>query len=231
MDQTIQPVTETERVCRASAGLKRASALLACLLSASGGAHAQTYIDLTTEFSQPSGSPGFGPGVGSGAHSARIALPMEVTLQDFYSPAIEPLGLATALIVIRNIGRDPLVIPVSRDLATLKANNQDRRWLDVHVTITAPAPFEPVSVPVAALVGSKSVPGSLLTLAPQESVTLRVHASLSETSKWHDAGMDTAKVTVGAKVTESYFDSKENTITSASPTVSSKNEVEAYWHH
>ncbi len=71
------------RGCRTATRLKRAAALLACLLSASGGAHAQAYIDLTTEFAQPSGSPGFGPGVGSGAHAAGTALPIEVTLQDF----------------------------------------------------------------------------------------------------------------------------------------------------
>jgi hypothetical protein len=111
------------------------------------------------------------------------------------------------------------------------AGKQDRRWLDVHITFTAPAPSGPVVVPVAALMGSKDVPGSLLTLAPQESVTLRVQASLSETSKWRNAGLDAAKVTVGANVTESYFDGKENRITSQSPTVRSKNEIEAFWHH
>jgi hypothetical protein len=62
-------------------------------------------------------------------------------------------------------------------------------------------------------------------------VTLRVQASLSKTSKWRNAGLDAAKVTVGANVTESYFDGKENRITSASPTVRSKNQVDGFWHN
>jgi hypothetical protein len=43
--------------------------------------------------------------------------------------------------------------------------------------------------------------------------------------------MDTAKVTVGAKVTESCFDGSENRITSASATVRSRNEIEAFWRY
>ena len=81
------------------------------------------------------------------------------------------------------------------------------------------------------LAGSESVPGSLLVLAAQETVTVRVQASQSETSKWHDAGLETAKVAVTAGVMESYLDSNEYSITSSSAMIRSKNEVGVFWHH
>ena len=227
----MQAATELKYKCRPEIGFSRTAVLLAGLSCACGCAWPQAYLDLTTQIPQTSESPRGIPGGRFGSAVPEITLPIEVTLQDLYPAAVEARGRVTALILIRNVGKESLAIPASRDFAVLKAGNEGQRIIHVFLTITPPTPLKPILLTAGSVAGSTSVPGSLIILAPQESVDIRVQASFLESSKWHGAGLDTANVKVSAGVIESYLESEEFTIKSSSPMVRSKNEIEVYWHH
>jgi hypothetical protein len=231
MDQTINPVTEPKSRYRPLAGRFRTMAVFAGVFSACGVAWPQAYLDLTTPISESSEGPRGFPGGRIGNSAAAAPLPVEVTLQDLYPTGVEASGRLTALVLIRNVGKGPLAVPASRDFGVLKAGNQGQRMLHVSLTITPPPPLKPILLTVGSVAGSTSVPGSLIILAPQESVEIRVQAPLLESSRWHDAGLDTANVKVSAGITENDLESEEFAIRNGSPTVRSKNEIEIFWHH
>jgi hypothetical protein len=152
-------------------------------------------------------------------------------VQDLFPTAAEAGGRFTALILVRNTGKEPHSIAVSRDFAVLKAGNQGKQELALYLRITPPPPFKPIVLPGAIAAGSTSVAGSLAVLAPQESVLFRIQASLSATSQWHDSGLDASKASVTAEVVESSLATTEFVVTKTSPIVKSSNEIEVYWHY
>ncbi len=206
---------------------------MVCLLSACSMLHAQTYVDLTTEARQGPGGPQGGPAmrIMTFDHGQPTPLPIEVTVQDLYPVAIEITGRMTAVIRLRNVGQEPIAVPVSRDFSVLKPGNEDQRILDLSLVFTPPPPLKPFFIAAGSVAGSKSAPGSVLTLAPQETVTFRVAVPLTDTRKLSDAALDTARITVRAQVIESTLLSDEFTIVKLSPVAISRGEVEVFWHH
>lgn len=214
------------------AGIIRMTVLFGGLLYSCGTAFPQEYLDLTTVMPE---SPAHNkiPGdnsVGS-AGTRQAVLPVAVAVLDIYPVAVEASSRVTIMIQVRNIGNEAIAVPASRDFATaLKSGNKEQRALHVRLKIAPPAPFKPFVVDAGVAAGSPSVPGSLIMLAPQESVLIRARASLSESAKWHEEGLDTATIQVTAVVDESFLDSEEYTVIGHSQPVPSGNTTELLWH-
>src|ERR1017187_7862457 len=122
---------KTRRLIRTYSRAVAASTLFGALLSLSSGLYAQNYVDLTGDFPQGTESPKGVPGAqfDGSSHSLPVPLPLEVTVQDLFPTAAEAGGRFTALILVRNTGKEPHSIAVSRDFAVLKAGNQGKQEL------------------------------------------------------------------------------------------------------
>jgi hypothetical protein len=213
-------------------GTGRTTVLFAGLLCACGTAFPQAYLDLTTAMpDSPAHNkiPGDNSVGSAGPHPT--VLPITVTVQDIYPAAVEASSLVTIMVQIRNVGKEAIAVPASRDFATaLKTGNKEQRTLHVGLRIAPPDPFKPTLVNAGVAAGSPSVPGSLIVLAPQEYLLIRIHASLSESAKWHEEGLDAASIRVAAVVDESFLDSDEYIVKGHSQPVASSNAAELFWH-
>jgi hypothetical protein len=217
---------------RVPRGIIQMTALFAGLLYSCGTAFPQRYLDLTTgTLESPAHNKIPGDNSVGSAGMSQAVLPIAVTVQDIYPAAVEASSRVTMMIQIRNIGKDAIAVPASRDFATaLKSGNKEQRTLHVRLKITPPAPFKPFLVDAGVAAGSPGVPGSLIMLAPQEFLLIRARAPLSESAKWHEAGLDNANIQVTAMVDESFLDTDEFTIIGHSQPVSSGNPTELFWH-
>jgi hypothetical protein len=86
----------------------------------------------------------------------------------------------------------------------MNAGNTDRRILAVDLQLTHPHGLKPIRMCIGVAVGSETVAGSMITLAPQETLVIRGAEILGETTKWWEDGLTTDQVTVKAVINEEF---------------------------
>lgn len=152
-----------------------------CLLLACLGAHGQPMLDLTAAppegagvLGVPGGSFGGGP-----ARPVARALPLDITIIDYWPVLLNPSSKIQMDMLVRNTSKKPVMIPSSKDYVhVIKPGNQDQRMLSVGVILSPKSGGKPMMHPLAIAVGSASVPGSMIGLAPDETLVIRVAGTL-----------------------------------------------------
>jgi hypothetical protein len=184
---------------------------------------------LTREFAGPPMEPGTGDGP-IVKRPKRTALPLEVTIQGL-TPSVACSGdRVTAEILVRNIGKEPVLIPSSKnDSEVIRASNRDQRELSVGLRLTHKGRQKTAYVCIGLAVGSASVEGTMITLWPQQALAIRGAGLLSDTWRWHEAGLPADAAAVKATVEEWFFDDDRYAVKAASDVVVSTNTFELVW--
>ena len=221
MDQAMYRVTKRFiRICEVA--FRRFSFLLLIVLLACSNALANEYfLDLTIRFPESAAKLGM-PGGTAGGTDHGIPpklreLSLDVALDDLYPAAVSEREFVNVTVVIRNIGKQVITVPASRDYARIfRPPNQNQRTLTVCLLLEIPGSREPLSIVVGESGGSTSEPDTLIALAPGDSVRIRGRASLRNTQEWHKTGIDFAAVKVRAEVEECYYKDDEYFVNSCS---------------
>jgi len=155
---------------------------------------------------------------------------VEVTITNLWPSAATHGGRITAEILIRNLGKEPIAIPASQDFANVPmAGKKDRRILGVELELAHPHGSKPIRFHIGVAVGSASVPGSMITLDPQETLLIRAGGSLTPTWRWHEAGLDTDVVSAKVIVGEEFIEDERYAIKNWSEKAVSRNKASFTW--
>jgi len=159
-------------------------------------------------------------------------LPLEVTIQDLWPLSATDRDKFSGDILVRNIGKEPVVIPTSRRyMEVVKKGNHDQRTLTVWLKLTPTGPgagnLKPTNIVLGFTVGSSSIPNSTISLAPQQSLLIRTaNGSLFlGPEKWREAGLSLVTVSVVAVVSEDFLEESEYTVKNKSEDATSRNAV------
>ena len=211
-----------ESIGNCEVALRRFSFLLLIVLLACSNALSNEYfLDLTTRSPERAGELR-GPGGSAGGPNHGIPpklreLSLDVALDDLYPAAVSDREFVNVTVVIRNIGKQVITVPASRDYARIfRPSNQNQRSLTVSLLLEAPGSRQPLSIFVGQTGGSTSEPDTVITLAPGDSVRIRGRASLRNTQEWHKTGIEFAAVKVRAEVEECYYKDDEYFVNSCS---------------
>ncbi len=118
-------------------------------------------------------------------------LPLDVTLMSISPSVVSRYTRPTVDILLRNTSKELLLIPASwDDLEVLRSGNQDQRVLSVYLRYAHQGAKKTLDLCVGVTVGSASVPGSMITLYPEE--TLSIHGVGLSTNLWlpHESGFE-----------------------------------------
>lgn len=189
-------------------------------------------LDLTAHSENESKSPGV-PGASWGSiPRPHVSLPVEVTLLNLW-PVVAASGDRMKVeIIIKNVGRQPVLIPASRNYAqVIKPGNHDQRSLGVGLKLVHKGTGRVINLVVGNAVGSSSVPDSVITLAPQETLLVRAANLLSETWKWEEEGVPADVVEIRAEVDEIFFEDDRYFVKARSAPAVSTNSMQIIWKH
>jgi len=155
---------------------------------------------------------------------------LKVTITNLWPAVLTVTGRINADILIQNVGKEPVLIPASSDFANvMKAGNHDRRILLVGLQLTHPHGSKPIRMGIGTAVGSETVPGSMITLAPQETLVIRGAEILGETTKWWEDGLTTGQVTAKAIISEEFVEDEKYASKNWSTDAISGNSVTFTW--
>jgi hypothetical protein len=160
------------------------------------------------------------------------ALPVEVTIQDLYPAAINPLDTIQVVVMLRNTSRAAVDIPASRDYAhVIKPGNHDQTELRLKLLVAAPGATDRLlSLLVGTAVGSSSVPGSFVVLPPNGTMLVRGEASLLSTRTWREKGVgETADLVVNAAFDQLHYDDNRYFMNAVSREAVSVNAAHVFW--
>lgn len=157
-------------------------------------------------------------------------LPLKVSITNLWPASLGVTGRINADILVQNIGREPVEIPASGDFASvMRLGNKDRRILGVFLQLTHPHGSKPIRTCIGLAVGSETVAGSMITLAPQETLVIRAGEILGETTKWHQDGLNTDQVTAKAIINEEFVQDERYATKNWSADAISGNSVTFTW--
>jgi hypothetical protein len=104
-------------------------------------------------------------------------LPLDLSIRSVDTKAGTLAGELVIELLLRNTGRTPYLLPVSRVSRTaFRADNTARREFNVKVRLYGGSRDRPLDDYVAALFGSETVPESLWIMQPQDAVLMRIPA-------------------------------------------------------
>jgi hypothetical protein len=114
------------------------------------------------------------PGAVISSHRPVLRPPFEVTLvaldaPNYIIPTTEPFAFEVAL---KNIGAQPTDVPTSVDNSQIRGNESGARWIGI-APVSDNTSSDSPGILGEVLYGSPSVPGSLVTINPGGSVTIR----------------------------------------------------------
>jgi hypothetical protein len=134
-------------------------------------------------------------------------LALKVAITNLWPAVPAVAGRINAEILVQNVGKEAIEIPASSNFASvMKAGNKDRRVLAGDLQLTHPQRAKPILMCIGIAVGSESVAGSMIRLAPQETLVIRGAETLGETMKWRQDGLDPQQVAVKAIVNEEFVE-------------------------
>jgi len=154
---------------------------------------------------------------------------MEVELVSVWPATVSSEDRLTVEILVRNVGKNAILIPASKDLRRVEQPaNRDQRVLLVQLQFTHRKAEEGLDIVFGGACGSSSVPDSMISLAPQETVLIHTEERPYRTSKWREQDLPSDSVAVKATITEVFFtdDHHEVAVISA---VKSRNSLEVLW--
>jgi hypothetical protein len=132
-------------------------------------------------------------GTSHGPVPAPTKLPLEITIEDIWPQA--PSAATDTVefnVLVRNVGKDPVAIPASTHRSDVgRTGNRDRAIMYIGLELTIQgngAGAGPVLGPGETMVGSSSVPGSMLVLEPKHSVSIRMAGRFPEIGRWISLG-------------------------------------------
>jgi len=171
---------------------------------------AELRLDLTHEDSEP-GEAGTGwasgviPGItGGGLGGMKPLLPVKLSIRDISPRSVTPLDQITVDVVLQNVGKEPIALPC-RSGHHWKAGTHGQRDISFRLELTAPG-GKGVRIFLGRAYGAPDIPGSLVTLAPNDTLAIRAVASLRETGAWSGDVAGPADVKMAASVDEARWD-------------------------
>ena len=159
-----------------------------------------------------------------------VPLTLEVTIQDLFPLAATDPGRVTALILIRNKAKTPVQIPASRDQGgILRPGIPGKKELHLGLVIAPAGMGKSFYFSMASAIGAPSVPGSMVELAPGESIVIR---SVCKSFLTLDAGEPTTSIgeaDVKVVVSEDLLEDDGYVIRNHSEKIVSNNSIRVYW--
>ncbi len=201
--------------------------ILAGLLSGLPSAFAQSvdFIDLTKVEGRHS-SLGLIGGKG-GIGTKRVDLPIEVSIVRIWPLSVTWRDKVEVDITLKNVGRDPIAIPVSKDHDGIyKSGNRAVKTAHFLLRLTmteANRPDTTVDDFLDSTNSSDSIPGSAVLLPPNGTITFRVSRDLPESGNaWRDRATQ-VKLRAQAVYWESYADESDLVMDNSSRELVSSN--------
>jgi hypothetical protein len=163
-------------------------------------------LDLTRKEPANSGALGV-PGDSSDRSVPFITIPLQVTILNLWPSVLSSEGRINLDVLVRNVGKESILIPASKDYShVIRAGNLDQRMMSVQLELRHPGTPTPLTIGIGASVGSTSIPDSMVRLAPQETMVIRVAENLSDTWKWHESGLSTDFVSAKVSIHEAFLE-------------------------
>jgi hypothetical protein len=211
-----------------TSGWTARAALVSCMACAVAWSQPATYsIDLTAQPQDENVTSV--PGASASSVSKREPFPIELTISRIWPLTVVGSEQVEVELRLRNIGKGNLILPASTKYSSvLKASNRDRAtmWIGlsfVPLALPGEAPRNILPDIVGFAAGSPDEPGSVVTLSPGESLSIKASGRLDEVRKWNTSGLKMLNFTVHAVVGKSFLDHKEFMVVKRSEEVHSSN--------
>ena len=131
-------------------------------------------------------------------------LPVKLSIRDISPRFAGPLDQITVELVLRNVGKEAIVLPFSSG-NHWRSGVHGQRDMSFGLELTAPG-GKGVRIFLGKAYGATDIPGSLVTLAPNDTLAIRAVASLRETGAWSGDVASPADVKMAASVDEARWD-------------------------
>jgi len=211
--------------------IARALALCALLMLPISGQPADHVLDWTTDLPKPSGSVRI-MGSEAGSHAKHKALPLEITLLHIGLTTFTSNDRPIVEVLLKNMGDSPFLFPTVREQEQIVRPGYEEVQM-IYIGIE----FAPLSAPgaelatgvIAAAFGSPSVPGSLLTLLPGQTVRITSRLAPFGVQAWGEKGLPSVSARAIALVSASDIKPEKYTSLNYSGERKSKNSIEILW--
>jgi len=187
-----------------------AAAALVFQLTVAGAWAAEIRLDLTHRDVEPGetehpGGKGVGPAITGGGYSGmKPLLPVRLSIRDISPRSVTPLDQITVEVVLRNVGKEAIMLPF-RSGNHWRTGVHGQRDISLGLELTVPG-GKGVPIFLGSAYGASDIPGSLVTLAPNDTLALRASASLRETRVWSGALAGPLDVKAAVYVNEARWD-------------------------
>jgi hypothetical protein len=197
-----------------------------------GAARSSAVLDLTRPAERHEDALGF-PGATFGSAMPRpVTLPLDVTLVNAWPVLLASSDTINAEVLVKNVGKESILIPASKEhTGIIKAGNHDQRILGVGLRLLHRGTGKVIEATIGVAFGSADVPDSVITLAPQEVLLIRVAGGLGETWKWETEDTPVGAVEVRAVIRESFLEDDRYVVKNTSVDAVSAKTVQVTWKH
>ncbi len=180
-----------------------------------------THVDVEPGDSESGWALGVLPSVSSGSFSGmKPLLPLSISIRDISPRAATPLDSVALEVVLRNVGKDPVLLPF-RSGHHWRAGVHGQREISFMLELT-PLDGKRMLIPLGVAYGASDIPGSMVTLSPDDTLAFHTSASLHGTELWSDLSAIPLQVKVAVNVGESrYHDTRFELTTSGLGTATS----------
>ncbi len=166
---------------------------------------AELHLDLTHDDFEPgeAESPwahGLPSGTFGGVGGLRPLLPVKLSIRDISPRLVTSLDHITVDVLLRNVGKAAIELPF-RSGNHWRAGVHGQRSIDLALELTAPNGNR-VLIPLGNAYGASDIPGSMVALAPNDTLAIHASASLRETWAWSGALPSPAEVKIAVTVGE-----------------------------
>ena len=185
-------------------------AVISHFAASPGASAAEFQLDLTHKDVEPgeaesSGAVGVGPGAtGVGYGGMRPLLPVKISIRDISPRSVTPLDQILVEVVLRNAGKEAITLPF-RSGRHWRTGVHGQRDIHLDLWLTPPG-GKPVLVALGNAYGALDIPGSLVTLAPNDTLVIRASASLLGTDKWSGTLTESAEIKTEVSLGEARWD-------------------------
>ena len=175
------------------------------------------------------GVPGASPG---SAQPRPVTLPLDVTVVNVWPVLLASNDTINAEVLVKNVGKESILIPASKEhTGIIKQGNHDQRILAVGIKLLHLGTGKAIRTALGVAFGSADVPDSVITLAPQEMLLIRVAGRLDETWKWETEDAPVGAVEVRAVIRESFLEDDRYAVKNTSVDAVSTNTMQITWKH